>query len=143
MKPVDNSESTLETIQTLTTYLLRDPVKEAVREALREEAKSVKIPPESPETSKSSTARKEQSTESTVRSSKLPLVLALVAVAAISYLIRRRRSSDDEVTLSRDSEPSPEMDRSTARMKTDDADQSMSAESDDKDSSVSPVSDQS
>jgi hypothetical protein len=38
MSHQDRTTSTLERAQTVLTYLLRDPVKEAVREALRERA---------------------------------------------------------------------------------------------------------
>lgn len=70
----------------VTTYLLREPVKEAVREALREEglegeggAKRTGAAPAEPEGSGAPV---------------LPVAVALLALGGLAYVLRRRRRSE-------------------------------------------------
>jgi hypothetical protein len=138
MKRTDYSATTLETVQTLTTYLLREPVKEAVRDALREEAAAVKEPSDSAADHRSVPSLETDSDRQDSGSSKLPLVVALVGIGAVGYILRRRRSSDDS-THSGDAQTA----HTTAREETHDKDKPEAGARDDMDSSVTPVSDKS
>lgn len=118
------SKTTLDRTRTVTTYLLREPVKEAVRDAIREEVSSVE--PASEATTAAETPAIGEQSESEGESSRLPLVLALVVAGGVVYLLRRRRGSDDpQQSAYRD--PGVESDTSTG--------------AEDIDSSVTQVSD--
>jgi len=85
--------SNLERAQTVVTHLLREPVKEAVKEALQEEAASVSQAQET-DRGEPVRSRDESTTEDSSGGSKLPVGLGLVVVAGAAYLLRRRRQSD-------------------------------------------------
>lgn len=87
------TESALESGQTLVTELLREPVKAAVREALEEEAATVTT-----ESGEAAEPADEQS-----GGSKLGPAVALLAVAGIAYLVRRRRRGDSNASVTRPS----------------------------------------
>ena len=90
--------STLERVQTLTTYLLREPVKEVVREALHEEAAVVSTETDKPDNvseSKSKTETEMPADMDAESSSKLPLGVLVLAGVGAAYLARRRRDSGE------------------------------------------------
>mgnify|MGYP000126756712 CR=1 FL=1 len=84
MESPANSSSTLESARLVTTYLLREPVKDAVKEALREEGVSIE----------------RIDTETTSDSgggsgvSKLGVVLGLVTLAGVAYAVRQKQDTD-------------------------------------------------
>ena len=82
------TESALDSGQTLVTELLREPVKTAVREALEAESATVR-----PESADADDPADEQSGRS-----KLGPAVALLTVAGIAYLVRRRRRDGDSNT---------------------------------------------
>lgn len=82
-------EKVLSGAQTVTTRLLRDPVKEAVREALHEESRTVATDARSDTDRRDETSR----TESSGRS-KRSMGLVLLAIGGVAYLLRRRMQSD-------------------------------------------------
>lgn len=73
------SESTLDNARTVTTYLLREPVKEAVRDALREEGLAV-------------TTEERAPTQGGSGPSKMLLALVALAVGGLAYYGRKRMS---------------------------------------------------
>ena len=83
MESPANSSSTLESARLVTTYLLREPVKDAVREALREEGVSI----ERIETETTSDS------DGGSGVSKLGVVLGLVTLAGVAYAVRQKQDS--------------------------------------------------
>jgi hypothetical protein len=86
MKAPLDRRSTLEGVRTVSTVLLREPVKEAVREALREEAAAVEF---------ERTAEYDGSDgQSSGGRSKLSIVALLVVLAGVVLVARRRMGSE-------------------------------------------------
>lgn len=78
----------------MSTYLLKEPVKEAVREALREEAAGVE-PVESVDVDRSLADRESPDAAAGGRSIG-SIAVVLVTVGGLAYLARRRMRSDEE-----------------------------------------------
>lgn len=85
-------QSAIESGQVIVAQLLQEPVKDAVREALSEEAVTGTEPSQPRETA-----------DESGEGSKLGLGLALVVVAGVAYAIRRRGS--DNIDQYQASEP--------------------------------------
>ena len=79
-----NSSSALESASYVTTALLREPVKDAVKEAFHEEGVRIE---------RTDTGEQSDSDEGSGRST-LPLVLALVTLGGLAYTVRRKLRSD-------------------------------------------------
>jgi hypothetical protein len=83
------TKSTVERAQWVMTQLVQDPVKEAVREALQEEAATVEREKRERKQSDS------QQSDEDSGGSKLAMVVGLVAVVGIAYAVKQRRSGGD------------------------------------------------
>jgi len=86
MKTPLDRRSALESARTVSTYLLREPVKEAVREALHEEAAAVE--------SERTVEYQESEGEDGGGRSKLSIVALLVVLGGVALVARRRIGSD-------------------------------------------------
>ena len=99
-----------ESARVVATQLVREPVKDAVREALREETVTVRSAGSDTDTggqkergtSTASSDQRDQSSGGGGRSA-LSWIVALIAIAGVTYLARRRMSSSGSTW----SEPSP------------------------------------
>lgn len=88
MKAPLDRRSTLEGARTVSTVLLREPVKEAVREALHEEAATVE--------SERTVEYPEDDSEDGGGRSKLSIVGLLVVLGGVALIARRRMGSDSD-----------------------------------------------
>lgn len=83
------SESTLENARRVMTYLLREPVKDAVREALREEGIGRTDSPQSIEDSPDGSG-----------TSKLLVIAAVLSIGGLAYLGRKRMAESGRLSRS-------------------------------------------
>ena len=92
--PSESTDSRLESAKVVTSYLLRKPVEQAVREALHEEAVTVQRPESdrSSESDEKDGSDEKDDSESGV--SKLGIGLVLVTLGGVAYFVRRRQQSE-------------------------------------------------
>lgn len=91
-------ESVLGSARTVTTYLLREPVKQAVREAIHEETTTVERGESSDAEPRDDESKSDQGSDDTSRtmsppSSKRSAGVVLLAIGGLTYLLRRRMRS--------------------------------------------------
>lgn len=112
MKSPANSDSTLESARFVTTVLLREPVKDAVKEALHEEGISIE---------RSDLEASPDPNDGGSAGSKLVLVLALAALGGIAYVVRQRGDSHGGLSSGSGSDQLGEHHRDTESRSTEEA----------------------